>query len=298
MPYDLYLSRGVFFGVEADPGVPDPDPGKAPVGAEEFHALLRGAPAERKGERTYWVRHPDGDPWFVAQWQPRGQVLLSTSYSHHRYLRNFGDLVEHGLELARALDAHLFEEVRGIEITERDVDELLEPSGAYVQQQAATWRGAVEQMARDAGAALEYPLGQVDLVSEYLGFHLAPARAVGEAEVAALLQGAAGGARVSVVQAQAWAIADADGERELTKVMLLPDGRWQIWPWWGRAPFPRLAETTLAAAEALERALGGELRLLGEPLDEALREEVRRRIGGLGVEFFLWKRRPEGLGPE
>ncbi len=185
-----------------------------------------------------------------------------------------------------------------MEITERDLDELLEPSGEYVRQQAATWRGAVEQMARDAGAALEYPLGQVDLVSEYFGFHLEPERAVGDAEVVALLQGATGGLRVRPVHEQAWAIGEADPERELTKVARLADGRWQLWPWWGRAPFSRLAEVTLAAAEGLERALGGPLRLLGEPLDAPLREEVRRRIGGLGVEFFLGKRRPEGLGPE
>lgn len=297
MPYDLFVSRGVFFGVEAGPAVPDPDPGKAPIAREEFEEALRDAPGERRGERTYWLRHPDGDPWFAARWEPEGQVRLSASYTHHRFLRNLGDMVEQGVELAQQLDAHLFEEVNGQEITEADLDDLLEPKGEYVQRQAATWRGAVEQMARDAGAALEYPLGQADLVTEYFGLHLQPERALPAGDVPGLLQAATGG-RVQALHERAWAVGEADGARELTKVVLLEDGRWQLWPWWGRAPFSRLAGTTLAAAEALERAAGGALHLLGEPLDAALREEVRRRIGGLGVDFFLWKRRPEGLGPE
>lgn len=285
MPYDLYVSRGVLFGVEVGPDVPAAPAGQEPIGSAEFHEALRGAPATRAGEHVYWVRHEEGDPWFAAQWEPRGQILLSTSYTHHRFLRNLGDLVDQGMALAEQLSAHLFEEVRGLEITPAMVDELLEPQGEYVQRQAATWRGGIEKMWSEGAAALEYPLGPVDLVSEYFGFHLAPAQAVGDEAVPALLE--RGGVRAEAVQPGAWCGVDPEGVR-LVRVLRVPDGRWQIWPAWGRAPFSRLAAATLAAAEALHALAGGDLRFLGQPFDGALREAVRGKLPGLGVEFFLW----------
>src|SRR3979409_1370901 len=100
MPFDLYISRAdTFGGMQREP-VPRPRPrllarmfprpaDPARITGEEFHAVLRGAPATRQGDHAYWVLYPDGDPWFVAEWRPEGNVVLSTSYSNHRFLRNF-----------------------------------------------------------------------------------------------------------------------------------------------------------------------------------------------------------------
>ncbi len=298
MPYDLYVSRGVFFGVEAGPDAPPAPEGRAPLTAAEFHEALQGPAALQVEEHAYWVRHPDGDPWFVGVWKPQGQILLTTSTTHHRYLRNLADMVEHGLELAARLGAHLFEEVRGEEITPARVDDLLEPRGEYLQQQAAAWRAAIEQMSSELGAPLELPLGPIDRVSEYFVLHLAPGREIDGGEVSGVLSAGVAGARVQAVEVPggpgpaaapgAWLLLEADEDRPLTKVLRLDDGRWQLWPFWGRSPFSRLAGATLDAAEALERAAGGELRFLDVPVDAALRAELRARVGGLGLEAFLW----------
>ena len=67
------------------------------------------------------------------------------------------------------------------------------------------------------------------------------------------------GAKVEVAQAGAWCAVDSQDGKWLTKVLRRPDGRWQVWPAWGQSPFPRIAETTLAASEHLHQAVGGDL---------------------------------------
>ena len=277
MPFDLYISRATTFGASSP----------RPITSEELQGAMSGAPATRKADHVYWVRHPDGDPWFVVEWKA-GQVLLSTSYSHHRYLRNFPDMFDQGLVLAESLGARLFEEVEQREVTRSNVDELLHPDGKYVELQAGTWRGAMDRLARQANAPLEYPLGPFDVVSEYLVFHLAPARPIEDDAVPALLERATSGVKVHAAREGTWCAIEVAGERWLTKILRRADGQWQIWPAWGQSPFPGIAATTVAVAEELHRAAGGELRFLGRPYDDSLRESVHARLDGLGVDFYLW----------
>lgn len=72
------------------------------------------------------------------------------------------------------------------------------------------------------------------------------------------------------------------------KVLRRPDGKLQIWPAWGQSPFSRITAATVAAAEELHRAAGGEIQSLGRAFDDSLRKEVRARTSGLGVDFYLW----------
>lgn len=145
------------------------------------------------------------------------------------------------------------------------------------------------QLSERAAAPLEFPLGPIDMVSEYLVFHLLPERPIDAGAVPRLIEIALGAA-VKVQQALdgAWSIVDADGDKGLTKVLRRPDGRWQVWATWGQASFPRIAEVTLAVVEQLHRTAGGALQFLGRPFDDHLREAFRRRAGGLAVEFYLW----------
>jgi len=307
VPFDLYVSRARTFGAmrgdqsagqkqgffarvvaklsaEAQGGPP------SPITSDEFHAVMDGAPGERKSEHLYWVPHPDGDEWFVAEWKAEGNVLLSTSYSNHRYLRNFADMFDQGLRISGRLNAHLFEEVGQREITPSNIDSVLAPDGKYVGLQAGTWRAAMAQLSEQARAPLEYPLGPIDLVSEYLLFLVVPERLIGDDSVPTLLAHAQAGVNIQVAQQGAWLAVDAAGDKGLTKVLRRPDGKWQVWPAWGQASFSRIAETTVALAETLHRAVGGEIQFLGRPFDESLRKETRSRLGGLGVDFYEWTR--------
>jgi hypothetical protein len=257
------------------------------ITGEEFHAVLRGAPATRQGDHAYRVLYPDGDPWFVAEWRPEGNVVLSTSYSSHRFLRNFANMFDQGLRIAGDLQARLFEDVGQREITKRNIDTLLVPGGKYVDLQAATWRRAIDQLASQGTAPLEFPLGPADTVSEYVLFHVTPARDLTDAELAALAREAKA-IRIERRDGAAWCALDDDVDRSLTRLLRRPDGDWQIWPAWGQAPFSRIAEVTVALAEALHRAAGGDIAFLGHRYDAALQKDLRSKLAGLGVDFYTW----------
>jgi hypothetical protein len=274
MPFDLILSRAT-----------------GPIARDHLRDVMQGAPAVRKSDDVYWVSHQDGSPWFAVEWRAEGRVVLSTSYTNPRFLRNFPDMFDLGLRLAQALGARLIEEVNSTVVTPRNIDSLLAPRGNYVELQAATWRHAVEQMATSGQAPLELPLGQVDLVGEYLVFHVVPERdtaALADAAVTALVTGAAAGIEARTEGTGTWLAVEAADKQWLTRVLRRDDGAWQVWPAWGMAPFARIATTTIAIAEALAAAAGGAFLFLGLPYDDALRAEVHARRAGLGVDFYLW----------
>ncbi len=296
VPFDLYVSRAPSFDTITRPpsvGLPGflarvfSGGPTTPIGEDEFHILMRDAPLERKGDNWYWIRRPDGDPWFLAEWKTEGSVLLSTSYSHHRFLRTFADMFDMGLRVAKAVNARLYEEVGEREVTARNVDALLDPKGEYVKLQAGTWRGVIDSFCAELQAPLEYPLGPIDVVSEYLAFHVEAESSIADSTVPALVKESATGVNAENVEGGGWCVRDARG-KWLTNVMHRNDGKWQIWPAWGQSPFPSIAKTTLSIAERIHGAAGGDIQFLGHPFDDALRKEVRSRIGGLGVDFFSW----------
>ena len=301
MPFDLYVSRAsTFAAMRGDASSPPkqgllsrtlsraaPSP-PVPITSKELHALMEGAPAARKGDHIYWVSHPEGDVWFVAEWKDEGNLLLSTSYAHPRFLRNFADMIEQGLVIAAGLRARLFEEVGGREITKKNLDALLSPSGKYVELQARTWRHAMDQLSVEGRAALELPLGAIDVVSEFLLFHVIPEQPIADRVVTSLFEGADQEVNVIARQPGAWLVVDRDSDQALTKILRRPDGKWQLWPAWGQVPFAQLADATVTAAERLGASGPGALQLNGRTYDDALRGEVRSRIGGLGVDFYTW----------
>jgi hypothetical protein len=289
VPFDLYISRASSFDVvRGEPATDESAYPAALISADEFHSLMGPAPATRKGDALYWVRHPEGDPWFAIEWTRGGHVRLSASYTHHRFLRNLGDMFDQALGMAAALEARLIEEVGGREVAATNIDGLMDPKGEYVALQAATWRHAVELLDERGHAPLEYPLGAIDSVSEPLVVHVVPERPSSFDSVRIALARDASGTRVEAVNEVALCLLGAD-DRRLAKVLLRPDGRWQIWPWHGQAPFARVAATVLRAAETIEDAVGGHVFLQGRPFDDALRRDVRARIDGLSVDFYTWQ---------
>jgi hypothetical protein len=283
MPFDLHIARaagssgllGRMLGSRS-----------TPITADELHAVMRGAPATPYGEHAYRVTHPDGDPWFVASWND-GTVTLSTSYSNHRYLRNFPDMCDQALRIAAGLKASVREEVEGKTLTTSNIDAVLAPTGSYVALQARTWRGAMEQTRSEARAPLEYPLGQIDLVPEYLVFHVTPSQGIDDEAVERVARDI-DAVTVTRAHAGAWLVGDSVEPRGLTRILRRPDGTWQIWPAWGEAPFARIAEVTTTVAEQLAAVGQGDVKLCGLTYDGALRDDVRSRIDGLGVDFHVW----------
>jgi len=304
VPFDLYISRASSFElVRGEPASEKPQgffsklfsskqsasPPKppSPISAEHFHALLASAPASKQSDSVYWVRHVDGDPWFAAERKAEGHVVLSASYSHHRFLRNLGYMFDQGLLIAEALQARLFEEVGGQEVTAQNFKELIDRNGSYVELQLNTWRSVMEMLDAQAKAPLEYPIGPIDAVSEFLVFHVMPERNVTANAMRSTLGQQVPGVKAELVQENAICLIGED-DKTLAKVLLRPDGNWQIWPSRGRAPFAQLAPCVVRAAECIHAEVRGQMELCGRPFDEALRREVRARIDGLSVDFYIW----------
>jgi hypothetical protein len=303
VPFDLYVSRAPSFaevtapsptepGLSARPGAPH----SIPIALEDFHALMGTAPATKSGDVAYRVRHPEGDPWFVAAWEPPGNLVLSTSYSYHRAIRNLIDMVYQGLNIARHFEARLFEEAGEEEIAAQNVDELMDVKGQYLGLHAAAFRNAMKMLDTECQAPLEYPVGPIDVVSEYFVFHVEPSRELAVDEVRAVLERQVKGAKVDVAKSQHGALAEAnalllsdatDGKR-LVKALLLNDRQWQVWPAHGQAPFSRTANAALRVAESIASETQGRATFNRRAFDGALRDAVHLRVNGLGVDFLTW----------
>jgi hypothetical protein len=300
MPFDLYVSRAAMFdaaegaapsggwrralsSIFAKPKPPGPS---TPITVDELHALMRDAPATRHGEALYRVRHPQGDPWFTAEWA-EGHIVLSTSYTHHRFLRNLGDMFDQALALAAALDARLFEEATCREVTRWNVDDLLAVNGSYLSLQAKTWRHTMEMLDNDVRAPLEYPIGPVDGVAEFLICHVEPQRQVSLEAIRDAIEQHVAGTKAETPIPNALQVLSAEG-RALAKVLLRPDGQWQVWPSHGEAAFSAVAPAVIGAAECIRTLSEGKTHFCGRELDAPLLAEVQSRAEGLSVDFYTW----------
>jgi hypothetical protein len=110
LPFDLFVSRAknfesidrprLFHGAEAiTPGA--------------FRSVMADGKPTPRPDGDLWLTHPhDSFPWFAARLTEKGTIVLSCSYTNHRFIRNFADAFDIGVRIAETLDASLFEEVR------------------------------------------------------------------------------------------------------------------------------------------------------------------------------------------
>ena len=285
MPFDLFVSHASSFDRVDRSGWLRR--GQVPITPAAFLGAISGSASSQRADGDLWLRHPDdGLPWLAARLTPKGSVVLSCSYSNHRYLRNFPDAFELGLGLAEALGASLFEEVRGEKVTRSNVETLLSPDGRYVRLQVGTFESALERLHQDPGGPLEYPIGPIDLVGEYFVLHLT--LPTSSPRNLAELLGAVELPRAPIVMEKSHAVIPTQSGAPATKVLLRPDQRVQIWPSHGEASFGDTATTTIATLHAFEAAFPGYVTFNLEPLTPAIRAELDRRSSGLGVEFYEW----------
>lgn len=182
-------------------------------------------------------------------------------------------------------------------MTSATVNTLLAVTGPYVARQVDTFRLTQRRLEQEGQAPLEYPLGPVDLVSEYFVFHVPGAS--GE-QVAVALRGALG-KRVTAVSTTTFLVSAPDERGWLgrtfggapepaTRVLVRDDGSAQVWPSW-RRPFAEGASVTLEVARLLGTALGTPVLFGSDVCDDAFVAELRAHIGGLGVDFYSWRSR-------
>lgn len=289
MPFDLLISRADSFeGIATAPPFP----------SETIQRIAAGLNAVPEGAHGYRIFRPEDatDPWFWAEWTPEGTILLSASYTHPRFLRNFADMFEEGLAWAGSLSGALFETVEKRRVTAATVDELLAIGGPYVEGQSRVFRETLNGVGREAHGGLEFPLRvdsdgivlMIDSVSEYLAFHVAPTRPVDVTTMSATLAKQLAGVVVRQFDDHAINFTEAQSGKWLAKAQLRPDGQWQVAPSRQYSTFARMADATIQVAERISEATAGSLLFLGEPYEGEIREEVLRRKSGLGVDFFTW----------
>ncbi len=285
MPFDLFISHAPSFNRIDKSGLLRR---QRPITAEQFGKTFSTLTPTVRPDGDLWLRHPqDGLPWLATRLTPQGSIVLSCSYTSHRYIRNFVDALELGVKVAAALDASLYEEVRQTRVDVTNIEPLLDTKGEYVQIQARTFALAIQKMHQESGAPLEYPVGPIDLVGEYFVLQLtlppgAPAT-LGE-----ILARASFSAPPREAQDN-FALFHGPSDTPATRILLRPDGKIQIWPSHGKASFAETATTCLATLSALEAAFSASTAaFFGEPLNDALRIELSQRANGLGIEFYEW----------
>ncbi|MEZ4254078.1 MAG: hypothetical protein R3B99_38205 [Polyangiales bacterium] len=282
MPFDLFVSRATSYDALSTARALRLSELGPPPGARE-------APGG-----GYWLEHPGGGPWLAVV--ERGpNVVLSTSYSNRRFVRNFVDAFDLAHQLAAAVGARVFDEVSAAEVPASQLNALLRPLGPYVARQHATFQEVERRIREEAQARLEYPLGEIDLVSDYFVFVV-----VGSTTpdgVAAALSASFGGRvvrdsvrtfRVAPAETRGWLARTLGRQPDpATLVLVRPDGAVQVWPSWAH-PFATLAATTVEVARALAASTHGALHFGRTRVDAPLLEAIETSSRGLGVDFHRW----------
>jgi hypothetical protein len=284
MPFDLFISRAPSLSQALRPG------SSQPMTRQEFSSVMASAPVAvtMRPDGDAWLRHPqDNSPWFAARLHPDGYMVLSTSYTNHRFLRNVYDLFGAGAEMARNLKAYLYEEV-GDERVEK-LDTFLAFDGRYLTTQTQVFKHVLERLDETCEGALEYPIGPFDIVPCYFMFHLEPTEAV-PGDLPAVLARLSLPGTLPVLEKDRALVADQHG-KWLTKILLRPDRKLQIWPYHGATSFAAAASCSCRVSDLLRRQYSNQTTFNGHPMDASLDAEVRARSGGLGVQFFEWAAR-------
>lgn len=238
---------------------------------------------------AWWVRYrKTGEAWCVIHFAPDDEELhrveLSTSYSNPRFLRNMADMFDLALTLAQRLDARVFEETRGAEITASNIDAFLERDGSFVDGQRTFFRSTQEELQTTSRAPLEFPLGVVDDLPDYLQF------VIRTEEPAPSLRDLCADtpAHLSAHVLEVSAILDVR-ERKIpaVRIIRLEDGV-IVRPYWSSLPFAELAQETFRAVDRIERRFGKETLYYQQPCGPERRADLESHTHGLGVEYYEW----------
>lgn len=283
MPFDLFISRASKFSHLDGSGWFGKKP--SPITEAEFKEIME-EPYAIRPDGDVWMTHAeDNSPWFAARLTPQGYIVLSTSYTNHNFLNNCPALIDASFQIAESLGANLFEETRGLKIDKSNIEQILAHDSDYVTLQVQTFNHAVDQMDQGPGGPFEYPIGPLDLASEYFAFHIDVPQ--DSEDLSRLIEGAPQITGFHSAGPQHGMLL-TDEDVPLTKLLLRPDSTLQIWPSHGRTDFATAATATFNAVVALARYCKGKTTFNGRNVDSALAKEIHARSGGLGVECYEW----------
>jgi len=300
MPFSIWVTRAPTYAQahrEAVGNLKAPlttPPGEAGLDRAELDDLLHvlGATAH-PADHARWLRYAKtGEPWcsvFTTPFEgPLRHVELSASYSNPRFMRNMLDMFDLGLRLAERLGGKLYEETQGAEITAANIDAFLAHEGEFVKGQHAFWRSGQEQLWSSSYAPLEYPLGAIDQLSDYLQFGVATK---GEPPpLSALVAKLPEHLEAHPLQHSA-VLEDRKSGAPVVRLIRVEDGV-IVRPYWSHLAFEHLARETFRAVERAEALTGGEVRYLGKPASATSRKELEAHAKGLGVEYYEWLNSP------
>lgn len=288
MSYDLIITR------KREAGLLKRLFSKAPGPFEATDLLFAGLKFRGQPQPGGDIRipHPDDQfPFFTLWLNDEGDLVCATSYSCHRFVRNFLDMADAALRIAKHFGARVIVESDDEEITAETIDAYLDINGRHVQFQTEMFHKQQEQLDQ-GGGALEYPyMGTIDRVGDYFA-------------TGAVLQGGDFGGMEAITRrlgpSLTWKIfnetrayALADGNAPVLKLVLLPPGEVLFLPAHGRAAFSTSAPLALDCAKRLKEQCGAEMGFRRKPLDAARWAEIEEHAQGLGIDFFEWA---EGAG--
>jgi hypothetical protein len=284
MTFDLFI-RNHKRGLSLKPTRPFTD--------SHLEAALGGGPEKQRKGGTWRISRPDtGEPWFVA-FVNNGEIVLSTSYSNHRYLANFADMFEAGLIVADRVGGQLFDEINGTRIVRDDLDRLLDPSGEYARLQAHTFHMARGRLSGEA-AGLEWPLDAADEVSQYCVFRVTPASPPPPiAECLSRIEWP----YTAHSDDTASLNADHSSPHSLGLILRRDDQSLQIWPTYATASFERCATRCRDVAMQLADELDGSVEFNREPFSGTFADEINTRLTGYGTDLYEWIRDRPLPGP-
>jgi hypothetical protein len=268
-------------------------PSKAP-GLELDRRVLEDAlrplhPKPHAADRATWLSYAKTrEPWcsvFTTPAEgPLWHVELSASFSNPEFMRNTLDMFELGLSLAKRLGARLFDE--HTEITSANIDSYLDLKGPLVNGLHSFWKAGQRPLLDGMEAPLEFPLGAIDQVGEFLVFKLRTKKAPPPLDE--LVAGLPSHLSAHVLQGSA-ILENIKAKAPVVRVIRADDGV-LVRPFWSHLRFGRLASETFDAVDRLEERLGVPVEYEGKQCDRRARLALQLHATGLGVDYYEWRR--------
>jgi len=272
MPFNLYVNR------------------EKPITEADLHAVVKACPhAQRMPDGCYRLTNHDNVPTATVSLQnldDAQRLKLSVSWTHYRFIYSWSNTFDIALHFAEFLKGRVIEESHYSEVTNANIDSLLDPDGVYVQRHLKLWRKFQSELNDEGFAYLEFPEnGVIDKVNEYFVLRVSPPK-LGTLEQLEKQLGWA--IRLAPNSNSKGVIFDDKTGAPYTNILLRKDGFVQIRPFYFDKPFNELTKRAMDAADAIASLWGGKVQFFSRDLDLNLREELNEKRELLGVEFHQW----------
>jgi len=297
MPFSVWVTRAANQAeayreavrlLKPDATLPSKDPGLELDRGVLEDALRPLHPRTHAADRATWLsyaktRKPLCSVFTTPAEGRLWHVELSASFSNADFMRNMLDMFDLGLSLAKRLGARLFDE--HTEITAATIDSYLDLKGPLVSGLHTFWKAGQRPLLDGMEAPLEFPLGAIDQVGEFLLFTLRTRKAPPPLDE--LVAGLPAHLSAHVLERSA-ILQDLEAKAPVVRIIRADDGV-LVRPFWSHLRFGRLAVETFDAVDRLEERLGVPVEYEGMQHDKMARLALQLHATGLGVDFYEWR---------